>query len=98
MEYYFNIRYEFDKKAVHESIARQLQKNEANYICVADGVILTIPQTGILNISRSLMAACSPSATAVMSRFTSDGSMGSALSSIAAVRSSWTSSAAAGIA
>ena len=42
MKTYFNIRYEFDKKAVHESIARQLQKNEANYICVADGVILNI--------------------------------------------------------
>lgn len=40
MEYYFNIRYEFDKKAVHERIAQQLQKNEADYICVADGVIL----------------------------------------------------------
>lgn len=40
MQTYFNIRYEFDKKAVHERIAQQLQKNEAGYICVADGVIL----------------------------------------------------------
>lgn len=40
MQTYFNIRYEFDKKAVHESIDRQLKKNEAGYICVADGVIL----------------------------------------------------------
>ena len=32
MESYFNIRYEFDKKAVHESIDRQLKKNEAGYI------------------------------------------------------------------
>ena len=29
MESYFNIRYEFDKKAVHESIDRQLKKNDA---------------------------------------------------------------------
>lgn len=41
MQTYFNIRYEFDKKAVHERIARQLEKNEADYICVADGVILS---------------------------------------------------------
>lgn len=40
METYFNIRYEFDKESVHGRIAQQLKKNGADYICVADGVIL----------------------------------------------------------
>lgn len=39
METYFNIRYEFDKKLVLEYIDRQIKKS-ADYICVADGVIL----------------------------------------------------------
>lgn len=39
MQTYFNIRYEFDKEFVHSCIAQQVNK-EANYICVADGVIL----------------------------------------------------------
>lgn len=42
METYFNIRYEFDKKRVHELIDGQLSKGEPGYICVADGVILNI--------------------------------------------------------
>lgn len=41
MEKYFNINYEFDKTEVLRSIDRQLEKDEAGYICVADGVILT---------------------------------------------------------
>ncbi len=40
METFFNIRYEFDVQAVHEAIDRQLQCHGADYICVADGVIL----------------------------------------------------------
>lgn len=40
MQTYFNIRYEFDKESIHNSIARQIQIGNANYICVADGVIL----------------------------------------------------------
>lgn len=40
MERYFNINYEFEVAEVHKRIEEQLQKNEANYICVADGVIL----------------------------------------------------------
>lgn len=40
MNTYFNIRYEFDRKAVHESIARQLKSGAADYICVSDGVVL----------------------------------------------------------
>lgn len=40
MQTYFNIRYEFDKESVHGRIAQQLKTNKADYICVADGVIL----------------------------------------------------------
>ncbi len=39
MQTYFNIRYEFDKEFVHRRIVQQISK-EADYICVADGVIL----------------------------------------------------------
>lgn len=41
MQTYFNIRYELDKESVHHCIARQINKG-ADYICVADGVILNI--------------------------------------------------------
>ena len=40
MQTYFNIRYEFDRKAVWERIDRQVKEGKADYICVADGVIL----------------------------------------------------------
>lgn len=40
MDTYFNIRYEFDRAAVHSAIARQIASGQADYICVADGVIL----------------------------------------------------------
>lgn len=40
MQTYFNIRYEFDYESVQNAIARQLQTGGADYICVADGVIL----------------------------------------------------------
>ena len=40
MHTYFNIRYEFDYESIHASIARQVQTGGADYICVADGVIL----------------------------------------------------------
>lgn len=42
MNTYFNIRYEFDRSRVHESIAERLTKSGSDYICVADGVILNI--------------------------------------------------------
>lgn len=42
MKTYFNIRYEFDRKLVHESISRRLTQPGSDYICVADGVILNI--------------------------------------------------------
>ena len=40
MNTYFNIRYEFDKTEVHNAIAHQIASGRADYICVADGVIL----------------------------------------------------------
>lgn len=42
MSTYFNISYEFSRESVHERIARQLQTGTADYICVADGVVLNI--------------------------------------------------------
>lgn len=42
MQTYFNIRYEFDRDAVWQRIDQQVKKEEADYICVADGVILNI--------------------------------------------------------
>lgn len=40
MNTYFNINYEFDRSQVHQAIARRLAEPGADYICVADGVIL----------------------------------------------------------
>lgn len=40
MTNYFNIRYEFDRDEIHRAIARRLAMPGADYICVADGVIL----------------------------------------------------------
>lgn len=40
MTNYFNINYEFDKSEVHRAIADRLNRPGADYICVADGVIL----------------------------------------------------------
>lgn len=42
MKTYFKINYEFDRGAVHEAIERRLTEPGADYICVADGVILNI--------------------------------------------------------
>lgn len=42
MERYFNINYEFDKVRIFTAVDKQLQRNAAGYICVADGVILNI--------------------------------------------------------
>lgn len=40
MKTYFNIRYEFDRKLVHDSIAQRINQPGSDYICVADGVVL----------------------------------------------------------
>lgn len=42
MKTYFNIRYEMDRGRVHDAIAEQLTKPGSDYICVADGTILTV--------------------------------------------------------
>ncbi len=41
METYFQVRYEFDRDAVHQSIADTLSQGRSAYICVADGNVLT---------------------------------------------------------
>lgn len=42
METYFNIRYEFDREQVHAAIDRMLEFDRKAYICVSDGVILSL--------------------------------------------------------
>lgn len=42
MNTYFNLRYEMEPAEVHRAIARQVAAGKADYICVADGVILNI--------------------------------------------------------
>lgn len=42
MKSYFNIRYEMDRGRVHDAIAEQQTKPGSDYICVADGTILTV--------------------------------------------------------
>lgn len=40
MKTFFNIRYEFDREAVHTAIEEQVRERRPDYICVADGVIV----------------------------------------------------------
>lgn len=40
MHNYFNINYEFERERIHTAISEQLGREGADYICVADGVIL----------------------------------------------------------
>lgn len=42
MNTYFNIRYEMAHAEVHRAISEQVSANKADYICVADGVVLNI--------------------------------------------------------
>ena len=42
MNTYFNIRYEMDHAEVHRAISNQVAAGKADYICVADGVVLNI--------------------------------------------------------
>lgn len=44
METFFNIRYEFDRDEVHAAIDRTLGADGKGYICVSDGVILSLVQ------------------------------------------------------
>lgn len=41
METYFQIRYEFDREAIRRAIDSALEQQQAQYICVADGNVLT---------------------------------------------------------
>ena len=43
MEQFFNVRYEFDIDRIH-SLIEERSKNDRGYICVADGVILSLVQ------------------------------------------------------
>lgn len=45
MRTFFNIRYEFDREAIHRSIEQRLEQPGSDYICVADGVILNNANT-----------------------------------------------------
>ncbi|MBO7231441.1 MAG: WecB/TagA/CpsF family glycosyltransferase [Bacteroidaceae bacterium] len=42
MKQHFNIQYEFDVPTVHQAIEEQLAQEQPDYICVADGNILTM--------------------------------------------------------
>lgn len=42
MERYFNINYEMDQGKVHDAIKRAVIQGQADYICVADGVVLSM--------------------------------------------------------
>lgn len=59
MEQYFNLNYEFDKQEVFAAIDRQLESGKADYISVADGVILNIAnrQPGYMKVINSGMFA-----------------------------------------
>lgn len=42
MNEYFNIRYEMDRDEVRRAIERAVQRGVADYVCVADGVVLSM--------------------------------------------------------
>jgi N-acetylglucosaminyldiphosphoundecaprenol N-acetyl-beta-D-mannosaminyltransferase len=44
MQTYFNIRYELDRQKVAEAIDRRVGSGEPGYVCVADGVIVSMVQ------------------------------------------------------
>lgn len=44
METFFNIRYEFDREKVHERIDKTIAADGKGYVCVSDGVILSLVQ------------------------------------------------------
>ena len=93
MEKYFNINYEFSPQEVWRRIDEQLSKNEADYICVADGVILNNAnrKPDYLKIVNGGMFAICDSGD--MYRSTSSGSMERGIRSIAEARFSKTWSA-----
>lgn len=93
MQTYFNIRYEFDKELVGTRIAQQVTKKEADYICVADGVILNVANRNS-NYLKIVNGECSLFVIAVMSHCIFAGFTESGMSNIAEAKSSWILSAA----
>lgn len=64
MEQYFGINYEFDRVAIHNKIAQQIEEQKAGYICVADGNILTMVHqspTYQKEINNSIFSICDSS-------------------------------------
>lgn len=64
MEQFFNIRYEFDKEQVKSRILTQLGSNELGYVCVADGVILSLVNNNSLIkevVDNSMFSICDSS-------------------------------------
>ena len=64
MNNYFNINYEFDKQTIWRSIDKQLQKEGACYICVADGNILQMVHKDLAYreiVNGSLFSICDSS-------------------------------------
>lgn len=64
MNTYFNINYEFDKHAVWRCIDEQLKKENARFICVADGNILQMVHKDLVYrgiVNESLFSICDSS-------------------------------------
>lgn len=61
METYFQIRYEFDRNAVHAGIRQAVEEEQSGYICVADGNILTMVHQDAdyrATVNESLFSIC----------------------------------------
>lgn len=61
MEKYFNIRYEFDKEHVWNSIDQQIISGKPDYICVADGVVVNHVQRDLdyrQTVDHGMFAIC----------------------------------------
>ena len=84
MNTYFNIRYEFDKQLVTKSIAQQIRR-KADYICVADGVVLN---TANLNPEylTVVMVECFPFVIVAMFRYIFVGYMEFSMNNIVAAK------------
>ena len=64
MDQYFNINYEFDRPTIWNKIDKQLQKEDARYICVADGNILQMVHNDLAYreiVNGSLFSICDSS-------------------------------------
>lgn len=72
METYFNIRYQFDKAEVHRAITRQIDSGGADYICVADGVVLNTANSNAAYasvVNGGMFAICDSSYVPLYLRF-----------------------------